>query len=191
MSTRDRILHNALELFGERGTDGSSMRELARRSGVNVATIYHHFGSKRDLYLAIFEELGWVEAVRAGGSALAAGLDDLPPEKVVEKVLFDSWTLMAAGAGLIRLGIIESLKGDSEGRSLGEEFRDLGQSNLEAVIMQTGLATRKQAPDLALLLRQVVWGVFVELLMQGELEMDELAARARRSAKAIMGARAR
>jgi TetR/AcrR family transcriptional regulator len=51
--TRSSVLDAAEELFAERGFAGTSMRDLARASGVSQALIHHHFGSKEELYQSV------------------------------------------------------------------------------------------------------------------------------------------
>ena len=53
MSTRDRILDIALELFTEKGFDKTSLREIADRLGFSKAAIYYHFASKEDILMAL------------------------------------------------------------------------------------------------------------------------------------------
>jgi AcrR family transcriptional regulator len=49
-SPRERILDAALDLFGERGLTGTTVRDIAARAKVNVAAISYHFGGKDELY---------------------------------------------------------------------------------------------------------------------------------------------
>jgi AcrR family transcriptional regulator len=66
-----------VEVLAERGVDGLSLREVARRAGVSQAAPYHHFADKGALLSAIAEQ-GYHElaaalndgAERAGGTAL-------------------------------------------------------------------------------------------------------------------------
>jgi TetR/AcrR family transcriptional regulator len=51
--TRQALLAAGADLFAERGYDGVSVWEIAKRAGVNPAMISYHFGGKRKLYLAI------------------------------------------------------------------------------------------------------------------------------------------
>lgn len=51
--TRARILDAALDLFGERGPTGTTVRDIAARARVNVAAISYHFGGKDELYRAV------------------------------------------------------------------------------------------------------------------------------------------
>jgi AcrR family transcriptional regulator len=55
--TRARILAAARELFERLGTRGTTTREVAERAGVNEATLFRHFGSKRALLQAMREQV--------------------------------------------------------------------------------------------------------------------------------------
>ncbi len=62
--TRELIVRRALQLFGERGIDATSLREVARAAGVSPALIVHHFSGKGGLVEAADEA-----ALRAFGAA--------------------------------------------------------------------------------------------------------------------------
>jgi AcrR family transcriptional regulator len=49
------IIRAAIELFAEKGFEGSSIRDLAARAGVNVAMVNYYFGSKDKLFETIVE----------------------------------------------------------------------------------------------------------------------------------------
>ncbi|MGH7859485.1 MAG: CerR family C-terminal domain-containing protein [Candidatus Binatia bacterium] len=51
--TRRRLLRAASELFAERGFHGTTVRDIAARAGVNLASGNYHFGSKKELYLEV------------------------------------------------------------------------------------------------------------------------------------------
>jgi len=53
--TREILLDKAEELFAERGVAGTSIRELSRAAGVNVAAVNYHFGSKEGLVRAVLQ----------------------------------------------------------------------------------------------------------------------------------------
>lgn len=65
-STDARLRQAAAELFASRGYGGASMSELAARVGVRKASLYHHYGSKEELLLDLFERAleDWKEASR-------------------------------------------------------------------------------------------------------------------------------
>lgn len=77
---RRQLLQVAEEIILERGVDGFTLREAARRAGVSPAAPAHHFGDARGLLtqvaLAGFEEFGRVlgEADAAGGGSPARRL---------------------------------------------------------------------------------------------------------------------
>ncbi|HTR12723.1 MAG TPA: CerR family C-terminal domain-containing protein [Roseiarcus sp.] len=51
-STRAALLAAALNLFGAKGFEGTSTREIAAAAGANVASIAYHFGGKEGLRIA-------------------------------------------------------------------------------------------------------------------------------------------
>jgi AcrR family transcriptional regulator len=52
--TQTRILEAAEELFMQHGFEGTSMRLLTSKAGVNLAAVNYHFGSKDALIEAVF-----------------------------------------------------------------------------------------------------------------------------------------
>ncbi len=55
--TRDTLRTASMDIFGRAGYDAASNRAIADAAGVNQALIGYHFGSKRGLYLAVFEHI--------------------------------------------------------------------------------------------------------------------------------------
>lgn len=55
VETRNRILQIARETFAVLGFEMTTNREIATRAGVTSAALYHYFGSKLDLYLAVHD----------------------------------------------------------------------------------------------------------------------------------------
>ena len=49
LTARARIRDAALRLFGERGMDGATVRDIAKSAGVSGGLVRHHFGSKDGL----------------------------------------------------------------------------------------------------------------------------------------------
>jgi AcrR family transcriptional regulator len=54
--TRTEIITVAYRLFLERGYHGTSMRQIAQEAGIALGSIYNHFSSKEDIFLAVFME---------------------------------------------------------------------------------------------------------------------------------------
>lgn len=67
------ILSAALDVFGEHGFHGATVREIARRVGVTVPALYYHHENKEGLLVALLElgtdEVAW--RVRAAAAAEA------------------------------------------------------------------------------------------------------------------------
>ncbi|MEM1453503.1 MAG: helix-turn-helix domain-containing protein, partial [Planctomycetota bacterium] len=49
-STEERLLDAALTLFAERGYEATSVRAILDEVGVTAPVLYHHFGSKEQLF---------------------------------------------------------------------------------------------------------------------------------------------
>ncbi|HWD82550.1 MAG TPA: helix-turn-helix domain-containing protein [Kribbella sp.] len=52
LTARARIRDAAIALFGERGIEGASIRDIAAAAGVSSGLVRHHFGSKESLRAA-------------------------------------------------------------------------------------------------------------------------------------------
>ena len=59
------ILEAAIPLFAERGFEAVALSAIAERAGVCKSNIFHHFGSKELLYVAV---------VRHGGTRRSAAI---------------------------------------------------------------------------------------------------------------------
>jgi AcrR family transcriptional regulator len=51
---RDVILREAARLFGEKGYENTSMRDIAAAYGILPGSLYHHFRSKDELFVAVY-----------------------------------------------------------------------------------------------------------------------------------------
>jgi AcrR family transcriptional regulator len=56
-ATQQRILDAAIEVFATRGFTAATVADVVAGSGASVGSIYHHFGGKNELFLAIFERM--------------------------------------------------------------------------------------------------------------------------------------
>jgi TetR/AcrR family transcriptional regulator, repressor for neighboring sulfatase len=65
------VLAAAADLFAERGPAATSIRDVAKRAGINHGLIHRHVGSKEQLVGAVLDRLGQhvADVVAAGGSA--------------------------------------------------------------------------------------------------------------------------
>jgi len=95
--TRTRILDAAEELFMQHGFEGTSMRHLTSRAGVNLAAVNYHFGSKHALIEAVFRRR--LDPMNAERIAALERLQDPSPEKIIRAFVGPSLSLIADSAG--------------------------------------------------------------------------------------------
>jgi AcrR family transcriptional regulator len=85
-SGKERILDTAERLFARHGFYGVSVRDITEAAGVDVALVNYHFGSKRELFAAVFqrraemlnpERLARLEEVRRAALPGVPSLEDI------------------------------------------------------------------------------------------------------------------
>jgi AcrR family transcriptional regulator len=54
-STR-KVLKAALSLFARQGFRATPMRQIAKRSGLSVGNLYHHFGGKEEIFQTLIDQ---------------------------------------------------------------------------------------------------------------------------------------
>ena len=79
------------EAIAKSGLAGARVDEIAARAGVNKQLVYHYFGDKDALYLAVLE---WVyEEIRAKERKL--NLEGLAPQRAIKKLIESSFDYLA------------------------------------------------------------------------------------------------
>jgi AcrR family transcriptional regulator len=92
--TKVRLIMTALQLFGEKGYESTSVSDILKSAGANSGSLYHFFPTKQDLLIAV------LETYREGiGPMLLA-----PAWEGVEDPIERVFALLAA----YRQGLIES-----------------------------------------------------------------------------------
>src|SRR5436190_707205 len=74
LARREEILETATELFAEHGFSDAVTQALADRLGVGKGTIYRHFPSKRELFLAAADRV--MRKMQERINAHIAGIED-------------------------------------------------------------------------------------------------------------------
>ena len=54
--TQRALLDAAREVFIEQGFTSASITDIVERAGSSVGSLYHHFGGKSELFLALYQE---------------------------------------------------------------------------------------------------------------------------------------
>jgi AcrR family transcriptional regulator len=93
--TRARIIRAALALFGERGFDGVSTRDIAAQAGVPAPSLQYYFENKEGLYAACLEDIQMF-ANAAVGPALEA-VEGLLRDKASASAVIDAYCSILDG----------------------------------------------------------------------------------------------
>jgi AcrR family transcriptional regulator len=160
ITTRHRILQIALSLMSQRGVDGTSMRDLAAAAGLNVASLYHYFPSKRDLLEAVLVEHGFLPMVPEP-TPLS---EDQAPSTKLTALLSEMLVAMLDVEDFVRLMLGEAIRGEETARAVGLDLFTNFQHSLETWLIENrpDLHEGSGAPQVARLLRAMVVGIFVE-----------------------------
>jgi TetR/AcrR family transcriptional regulator, regulator of cefoperazone and chloramphenicol sensitivity len=75
-SMKARILKAARRVFGEYGYHGTTTRLIAREVGIDISTLYYHWGEKGDLYTAVILDIN--EDLRGRLREVEKVIHDLP-----------------------------------------------------------------------------------------------------------------
>jgi AcrR family transcriptional regulator len=124
-STKERLLQVARELFAQKGFHGTSTREITQRAGTNLSSLYFHWQSKENLYIAVYRQLFQSLSVLAQDVAdlLEAGLRAHKPlEEVVEPVTDRVFAFFDANRELARLNLHRILENGALAVQIEEEF---------------------------------------------------------------------
>ena len=210
-STRRRILQIALTLMAQRGVDGTSMRDLASAAGLNVASLYHYFPSKRDLLEAVLVEQGFlpIQAPRPDGdgdgdrrhNGLGRGdgrgevrVDGRQPDtSSLEQLLADILVSMFEVQDFVRLMVGESMRDESTARAVGLDLFGSFHTIIEDWVRahRPDLDERSGAAAVARLLSAMVVGIFVEhaagVLADDGADLTALSLQRAREAAQIVG----
>src|ERR1039458_5244729 len=83
-STREKLVEAAGQVFAEHGYQATTVREIVKRSGANIAAVNYHFGDKLGLYTEVLQQS--VRAARV--DAINSALDqNAPPEDILRAVI--------------------------------------------------------------------------------------------------------
>jgi AcrR family transcriptional regulator len=136
MTTRDRILHAALEVFARKGYHRAVVDDIVRASRTSKGAVYHHFPNKEALFLALVDEFSarLAESVAAaiGGAHGALGK--------VEAALRSGLETFARHRDLARILLLESVSlGPAYERKRAEihgRFADLIRGYLDEAVAE-------------------------------------------------------
>jgi TetR/AcrR family transcriptional regulator, cholesterol catabolism regulator len=159
-ATRRRILEIALSLMSQRGVDGTSMRDLASACGLNVASLYHYFPSKRELLESVLVENGYLPVITSDPDPRKYEGIDSPLGQMLADILISIFQV----EDFVRLMVGEAMRAETTARSVGLDLFTTFQSSIAEWITEhrPDLAERADAGSVARMLSAMVVGVFIE-----------------------------
>lgn len=145
---RQQLLVAALEIFVQTGFHEASMDDIAAKAGVTKPVLYQHFGSKRDLYLAVLDAgaRDFLETMQIAlestqdnqdrvQATIAAYLDFISREDAAYRLVFES-DLVNAPDVRERIHRVDEISGNMISRIIAE---DTGLLPDEATLLAFGL----------------------------------------------------
>jgi TetR/AcrR family transcriptional regulator len=195
-SSRDKILDVAEVLFARRGFEGVGMREVAEAAGLGKSSLFHHFRSKAQLYLAVLERLLARIDERLAGPLAAPG----PPRERLDRwtdALVDALSEDEPAARLLLRALFEDDAFDAEAWPEGQGAERHLASLLAGILglleegMSTGAFRRVSAPHtVQTLIGATVYhfasGEFGEELLGGPLLSADAVRRRKAEVKAFL-----
>ncbi|TDV72748.1 CerR family C-terminal domain-containing protein [Pseudomonas sp. LP_7_YM] len=119
--TRARLIEAAVTVFGERGYDGASTRDIANAAGVNSPALQYYFDGKEGIYLACVEHLIALLWQKMGEAVEAA-------EQALDDADSVDQALITASLGI--LGAVVATIQDSPQTTAWRAFLDRHQAGL-------------------------------------------------------------
>ena len=175
-ATRGELVRVARSLFAELGYSETPIELVAERAGVTKGALYHHFRNKRDLFLAVFEQLEGEMCDKVVAAALSVG--------------DDAWKALSAGVrafmeaaldpGAQRIVLLEgpSVLGWETWREIDEKYGyGLTKASIESA-MEAGVLQKRPAEPLAHLFLAALSEAALQVARSSdqEREMEEMTA---------------
>ena len=159
---RARILDSALHLMAEGGLHGTSMRRLAAEVGLNVATLYHYFPSKAELFAAAVAHQH-MDLLLSEPPPVDLGRE--PADRLADLLVWLFTQIHERGEHIWRLLLGESLRGEPVVVAAAAELSATFEAGLGAWSAEALADVDLDRGALARTLRAAVYGVIVESLL--------------------------
>lgn len=172
---RQRILDLALDLMAAHGVAGMSMRKLAAACGLNVATLYHYFGSKADLLRAVIGQRNYHELL----ATVSLPVDRSTPARArLTALVTQLWSDTMSEQRVWRLLVGESLRGDAAAREVVAELAAAVEAAVDRWLGESFPELPPEHADVSSVVTGQLFGFFLEELVLPRREPDLTARRA-------------
>lgn len=171
---RERLLDVATDLFAARGFKGTSIRDIAREMGMSISNIYHYFGNKDGLLLAILKRSS-VDVVTRLQGVLAT---DIEPVEKLKHLLRTHICLCAEYCKATKVFFLDEEHLSEEGVRINQELqREVFNAYLSVLgdLKKTGVIKRLDIKVLAFNLLGIVNWQLRWYRPEGRLTVEEVA----------------
>ncbi|GAB2543722.1 TetR/AcrR family transcriptional regulator [Brachybacterium huguangmaarense] len=194
VNTRMRLVRASLEAFVDKGIDGATIDDLVSAAGFTRGAFYSSFSRKEEVFYALFESVTdeVIEKVRtcveeALAQVMAAGADDADDAAVMVAV-FEAirpygrqWYLLYSEAVAHALRSEEALvQLNAQRRRLRDEIARALEHGMRVKDERCGIGVEHLA--------QLLIGVFVDLMVQENLDGDDVTTLAGTTIHGVMRA---
>jgi len=163
LTSRQRLINAALELFASQGVTETTTRQIAEVAGVNEVTLFRQFGNKHGLVLAVLEEATVLSSLAQAWAQQANPVSSL--EQALKDYADSRLEALEAIPALVRSLVGEAGQYPTANRqALGHQISQANRfvaQYLETVIRQGQLQTRLPTEKIASLLNSLLLGYAV------------------------------
>ena len=145
---RAQILDAAMTVFVNKGFTASTTLEIARSANVSEVTLFRHFASKREMFLAGVEPIMF--STLEGSISLSA---DLGPEEKLAYILFERISLISRNCQVVKLILSEAPLLAAVG---GDDFMGRVIQALQKVLALTGVTAQRETLVLRILMGSIL-----------------------------------
>jgi len=157
--SRERVLDTAERLMAEHGYEAATTARIVEESGIPISSVYHYFGSKDGVLLAVMER---------GAERFFASLPEIdeplgPPEEHLRIVLSLVVATLGEHPDFLRLVLVTAIQSRADEHTVVQRMRELALEQLrrQAAIAFAVPADGRAAHRLALFALATIDGGFV------------------------------
>ena len=164
---RSEILKAATRVFAAKGFRRADVREIADKAGVGKGTVYRHFGTKKQLFLAAVDR-GMGELTETILSRIAPFPD---PIKKIEVGVKEYFSFFDKNKDLVEIFIQERSEFRGKSKATYFTYRDNNINELEENLregIKKGIFRKVNVKRAAEALTDLMYGTVISHLMRGE-----------------------
>ena len=178
--TKERILSKALELFSQKGYEGTNINELMESVGLVKSAMYRHFDSKEEIWNALLDRLIAYYEDRFGSPERLPSVPDSPEELLAMTMRMVNFTVHDETVVMTRkLLTIEQFR-DERARKLATKHFLTGLTEMFTHVfsgmMDKGLL-RRDDPELLAFSYTAPVSALIHLCARGPEKADDALAR--------------